>query len=170
MSGTVKLKLERANFVDADILTDICVRSFNREMMEYKNGRPGGPRHYDDARWHIFSMKEGVYHKILYNDQIVGAIIIALRGRIKNNSLYHWELVQMYIDNEYQHKGIGTFAIKQIEKWFPEMYKLTTGTPSFSVNNIAFYKKLGFSEIGEEYCRDEDIDLILFEKKYYEFK
>ncbi len=72
----------------------------------------------------------------------------------------------MYIDNEYKHKGIGTFAMKQIENWFPEMYKLTTGTPSFSINNIKFYKKLGFNETGEQYSSEEDIKIILFEKFY----
>ncbi|MBP7737782.1 MAG: GNAT family N-acetyltransferase [Spirochaetes bacterium] len=162
----MRLNLERANFIDANELTNICFNSFNQEMILYKDGKHGGPQHYDDPNWHIYSMKEGVYHKILLDNKLVGAIIIALRGRIKNNTLYHWELVQVYIDNEYKHKGIGTFAIKQIEKWFPEMYKLTTCTPSFSVNNIEFYKKLGFNEIDKIYCHEEDIEIILFEKLY----
>jgi predicted acetyltransferase len=166
MTNNNKLRLERANFIDANELTNICVDSFNQEMILYKDGKPSGPKHYNEPNWHIYSMKEGVYHKILLDDKIVGAIIIALRDRIKNNSLYHWELVQMYIDNEYKHKGFGTFAIKQIEKWFPEMYKFSTGTPSFSINNINFYKKLGFNEVGEKYSPEEEIKLILFDKLY----
>jgi RimJ/RimL family protein N-acetyltransferase len=72
----------------------------------------------------------------------------------------------MYISPEYWNIGFGSFAVKQLEEWFPEMYKMTTGTPSFSVGNIHFYEKLGFTKTGESYCEDEQINLIIFEKLY----
>lgn len=162
------LKLERANFEDAVVLSQICRDSFNQENFLHKDGKACGPKQYDDPSWHIYSMKEGVYHKILYNNKIIGAIIIAFRGKktIENITCYHWELVQMFVSNEYKSMGAGTFAVKQIESWFPEMYKMTAGTPSFSKGNIRFYKNLGFNIIGEDYCRGEDIKIVLFEKTY----
>jgi predicted acetyltransferase len=161
------LKLERANFEDAIVLSQICRDSFNQESI-LQVGKAGGPKQYDDPSWHIYSMKEGVYHKILYNNKIIGAILLAFRGKktIENTACYHWELVQIFIINEYKSMGVGTFAVKQIESWFPEMYKMTTGTPSFSTGNIQFYKNLGFNIIREEYSKDEDIMIVLFEKNY----
>jgi len=163
-----EIKLERANFSDAVELSHICKKAFDREMILYKDGKIGGPKHYDDPKWHIYSMKEGVYHKILFNLKLIGGIIIAIRDKkIKNKIIiYHWELVQMFIHPDCQNKGIGSFAVKQMEEWFPEMYKFTTGTPSFSIGNIHFYEKLGFKKIGEQYCEDEDINIVLFEKLY----
>ena len=162
------LKLERADFIDAVEMADICRRSFDQEMILHKDGKPGGPKNYDDPDWHVHSMKEGVYHRIMHKSRIIGAVIIALRGKINKNGrdLYHWELVQIFIDNDYKNKGVGTFAVKQIEMWFPEMYKLTTGTPSFSAGNIRFYERLGFKKTGERYFEDEKIDIVLLEKLY----
>ncbi len=168
MLDTNDLKLERSNFEDAIVLSQICCNSFNQEMILNKDGKAGGPKQYDDPSWHIHSMKEGVYYKILYKTKIIGAIILAFRGKktIENTAYYHWELVQMFISNEYKSMGAGTFAVKQIESWFPEMFKMTTGTPSFSKGNIQFHKNLGFNIIGEEYNKDEDVKIILFEKVY----
>lgn len=162
------LKLERANFTDAFKLSQICKNSFDQEMILHKDGKSGGPKHYDDPTWHIHSMKEGVYHKILHKSEIIGAIIIAFRNKIVKvqKPLYHFELVQMFVDNDYKNNGVGTFAIKQIEEWFPEMYKLTSATPSFSIGNIHFYNTLGFIKIGEQNSDDDKINLILFEKVY----
>lgn len=155
--------IKRADFTDAVALAEICKKSFDQEMILRRDGTPGGPPFYNDPAWHIYSMKEGVYHKIFYQNELVGGIIIAFRG--KKDELYHWELVQIYIDPEHWNKGIGSIAIQQIESWFPEMYKLTTGTPSFSTTNIQFYKKLGFKCSGES-ISDEHLKIILFEKLY----
>ncbi len=109
-------------------------------------------------------MKQGFYNKIIYDGKIVGMVVIAFRGI--EGELLHYELVQIFVDPDFWNKGIGSAAIKQIEEWFPEMYKFTTGTPAFSITNIKFYEKLGFKKVDEVFMKEEGISLVLFEKIY----
>lgn len=85
------LKLERANFTDAKELASICKKSFDQEMILNRDGKPGGPPSYDDPDWHIYSMKEGFYNKIIFDGKIVGSIIMALRGEEDNTNLVLFE-------------------------------------------------------------------------------
>lgn len=157
-------ELIRANFSDADEMAKLCKKSFDRESILHKDGNPGGPQSYDDPAWHIMSMKQGFYCKIMCDGKLVGMILIAFRGM--EGEFVQYELVQVFVDPDFWNKGIGTVAIRQIEEWFPEMYKLTTSTPKFSVKNIKFYEKLGFKIVDEVFNKEEGIDLVLFEKTY----
>ena len=142
-----KVKILRANFSDATVLAEICKKAFDHISEKYQ-GKKEGPPGYDMPHWHTIAMKEGVYFQILLHDKIIGAIIIALRDKRKatKKEIYHWELVQMFIDPEYQGKGIGSFAVKEVERFFPEMYLLTLATPVKYISNNDFYKKLGFKK------------------------
>lgn len=160
----MQIELLRANFSNANEIAKLCKKSFDREMTLHKDGKPGGPPSYDDPAWHIMSMKQGFYCKILCDGKLVGMVLIAFRGI--EAGLLHYELVQIFVDPDFWNKGIGSTAIKQIEEWFPEMYKLTTSTPAFSVTNIKFYEKLGFNKVDEVFSKEDGFDLILFEKLY----
>lgn len=163
------VKLVRANFSDAAALAEICKKAFDHISEKYL-GHTEGPYGYDKPQWHTVSMKEGVYFQIVLHDKIIGAIIIAIRGKKKvaSNEKYHWELVQMFIDPEYQNMGAGSFAVKEVERCFPEMYLFTVATPAKYISNNDFYRKLGFKKIKEI---NSNNDLLLYSyEKYYNIK
>lgn len=161
-----KVKILRANFSDATVLAEVCKKAFDHISEKYL-GKKEGPSGYDMPHWHTISMKEGVYFKIQLHDNIIGAIIIALRGKKKttNKEIYHWELVQLFIDPEYQGKGIGCFAVQEVERFFPEMYLMTLATPAKYKSNNDFYNKLGFKKV-KEIISNNDV-LLYFYEKYY---
>ena len=84
-----------------------------------------------------------LYYKILFDGQIVGGIIVfELREK-------HYELGRIYVDPDFQNRGIGQQAVRQMFKTFPEAKKWILGTPSWAIRNQHFYEKMGFVKTRE---------------------
>jgi ribosomal protein S18 acetylase RimI-like enzyme len=68
----------------------------------------------------------------------------------------HYELGRIYVDPDFQNRGIGQQAVRQMFGAFPEAQEWTLGTPSWAIRNQHFYEKMGFVKV-----REAEIDLDL---------
>ena len=65
------------------------------------------------------------------------------------------ELVLIYIDPHFHHRGVGSSCIRFIERWVPSNWKgvvtliVDTVIPGY---NAAFYQRVGFSPVGNTEC------------------
>ena len=133
---------------DIPELTRAMTRAFDEDTRKYLGREKGGPPGYDDGKFFkkwLFSYDESRGHKVLADGRVVGgAIVWILPGG--NNVLG-----TIFIDPDYQGKGVGTRAWQFIEKRYPETKSWKLGTPGYSVGNRYFYEhKCGFRKIKEE--------------------
>ena len=138
------VKIEKATVETAVKLTEIQRRTFDDDN---KLKPPGcsmeGPPGYDSVKWNAGWIEKTPYYKILLNGQIVGGIIIYELGEKR------YELGRMWVDPDFQNRGIGQQAVMQMFEAFPKAKKWILGTPSWAIRNQYFYEKLGFVKIRE---------------------
>lgn len=138
------VKIEKAILEDVEKLTEIQTRTFDDDN---KLKPPGcsmeGPPGYDSVDWNARWIAKTPYYKILFDGQIVGGIIVFDMGK------GHYELGRMYVDPDFQNRGIGQWAVGLVFDDFPEAEKWTLGTPSWAIRNRHFYEKMGFIRVGE---------------------
>jgi len=128
--------IEKATTEDAERLTEIETRTFEddnklkppRCSME----RPPG---YDSVGWNAEWIEKTPYYKILFNDQIVGGLIVFHMGE------GHYELGRIYVDPDSQNQGIGQQAVKLMFRAFPEVNRWILGTPSWAIRNQHFFAR-----------------------------
>lgn len=143
----MELTFETITEQDVPALTDVMTRAFDHDTLTYLGREKGGPEGYDNGdffrKW-LFPRKESHGYKILLDGRIVGGFIVGIfPGR--NNALG-----TIFVDPDYQKRGIGTRAWQFVEATYPETKSWTLGTPSYSVGNHHFYEhKCGFTKIKE---------------------
>jgi ribosomal protein S18 acetylase RimI-like enzyme len=135
---------EKATPADAAVLTAVQKRTFDDDSRRFA-GRPGGgPPGYDSERWQLVTMiKAAAYYKILDDGQVIGGIIVFDKGG------GHFHLGRIWIDPDYQDRGIGGQAIRFIEQAHPQATKWTLDTPAWAVRNHHFYEKAGYVKTRE---------------------
>jgi len=101
-----------------------------------------GPPGYDSVEWNSNWIRKTPYYKIVFNDQIVGGLILFDHGD-------HYEVGRIWVDPDYQNQGIGQKAMAEMFKRHPEVNSWKLGTPSWAVRNQHFYQKMGFVKIRE---------------------
>jgi GNAT superfamily N-acetyltransferase len=89
-------------------------------------------------------MRLGDYFKIVIEGQIVGGIIVFRKGTRQ------YELGRIFVDPDFQNQGIGTQAFDYLWQAYPLSKMWTLGTPAWNVRTRHFYKKVGFTEVGED--------------------
>jgi RimJ/RimL family protein N-acetyltransferase len=138
------IKIEKATSRDATRLTEIQTRTFDEDS---KLKPPGcsmeGPPGYDSVDWNAEWIARTPYYKILFDDQIVGGIIVFELGE------KHSELGRIWVAPDFQNRGISQQAMRQMFEAFPEARKWVLGTPSWAIRNQHFYEKMGFVKVGE---------------------
>jgi ribosomal protein S18 acetylase RimI-like enzyme len=142
---------------DAQSLTEAQVRAFHHDSVLYPEVELGGPPGYDSVEQTLADMSKYLCHKILYDGQIVGGIVVFDRGE------GHYHLDRIYIDPAYQNHGIGTQAMRFIEATYPAR-RWTLDTPTWAVRNQHFYEKFGYVKVGEREEEGGNIILIMYEK------
>lgn len=156
------ITIEKARIEDADILTDIKRKVFDAEkekwlsfaekVVDYNIQPPG----YDSIEMGKYMIRELNYFKILYQEELVGGVIVTLEGK------RHGRVDRIFVDPEYQGKGIGSSAIRLIENKFPLVKSWELETSSRQLNNHAFYEKMGYTKIFEsedEFCYEKRVQL-----------
>ena len=138
------IRFAKAKYEDAEKLTEVQIKTFDDDSRKFFGKPKGGPPGYNSVPWQKMMMKKGFYYKILAGNTIIGGIIVfkAKPG--------HYNLGRIYIDPDYQNKGIGTQAMKFVESTFRDAQKWTLETPKLAYRNLHFYEKLGYVRIGDD--------------------
>lgn len=82
------------------------------------------------------------YFKMIYDGRIIGGLIVSRRRA------GHYELERIFVDPDYQNKGLATNALEQAFAMYPDAQIWTLGTPEWNVRTKHFYEKLSFVQIG----------------------
>ena len=139
----MSIRFEKATPNDAVTLAKVSERAFHSDI-HCGAKKPGGPFGYKHDMWQTRMMTAGKYYKILFDDQIVGGIIVRVMG------YQYSEVTRVFIDPFFQNRGIGTQAFEFLWAEFPEVKRWTLGTPAWNQRTRHFYKKVGFVEVGED--------------------
>jgi RimJ/RimL family protein N-acetyltransferase len=133
----------KARSGDADRLARASERAFHSDI---DCGAPGlgGPPGYNSAAWQSKMMRFGDYYAIEIEGQIVGGLIILRKGTRE------YEVGRIFVDPDFQNQGIGTEAFQFLWKQYPLAKRWSLGTPAWNRRTRHFYKKVGFTEIGED--------------------
>jgi len=153
------IRFQRARIEDAEALTEVQRRTFDDDSRRFAGQSAGGPPGYDSVDWTLWAMKAGIYYKILAGDQIIGGVILFDMHR------RHFDLGRIFVDPDWQSRGIGSQAIRFVEKAFRYVKRWSLNTPAWAVRNHHFYEKLGYVKVGEEVPAGVDIRLYLYEKR-----
>lgn len=140
------LELKKATIDDAQLITDIKTKAFNKEINIYL-GRNGGPPGYDEVESEIYIIKNFIAYKIELDNEIIGALFLISLGDSK------MRFEDFVIEPSFQGKGYGYRVMELVEKTYPNINEWQLSTPVFSVGNQHLYKKFGYLEVS----RDEDL-------------
>jgi GNAT superfamily N-acetyltransferase len=137
------ITIQKAVISDAEKLTEIMKKTFdeeakrwilNQEIRDYNIQPPG----YSSVEMTKYMIEELVYYKIVYNEGLVGGIIVTITGQSFGR------IDRIFIDPDYQGKKIGSRVIELIEDEFPTVRTWDLETSSRQVNNHYFYNKMGY--------------------------
>lgn len=149
------ISLEKATILDAEKLTEIMTRTFDEEakrwlcdqgdVIDYNIQPPG----YSSVEMMKYSIEELDSFKVIMDDKIIGGIIVTISGKS------YGRIDRIFVDPDYQGKGIGSHVIKSIEVEYPSIRIWDLETSSRQLNNHHFYKKMGYEitfKSEDEYC------------------
>lgn len=151
--------IERAQIDDASELIRVKTNAFKEEANLYGSA----PACCNSLENQIKSIKEHYCYKILDENKIIGGMEVRQRGE------GYFRIAYIFVDLEYQNKGIGSMAMKFLEDEFPEAQRWILETSYLSYRNHHFYEKLGFVKIGESAPKPEKNGFYVFvyEKVYF---
>ena len=90
----------------------------------------------------------------MLDNRIIGGVIVFRKAPRE------YYLGRIFIDPDYQNRGLGTQVMGLLWKTYPLAKRWTLGTPAWNKRTRHFYAKVGFQEIGTE-----GHDGILFERR-----
>lgn len=143
-------RIEKASMEDIPEMTKAMTHAFDDDQKRHLGNPKGGPPGYDDGEFFRKWMppEDSVTYKIIVNDQIAGAVIV-------------WDLEggenvlgTIFVDPAFQRLGVGSVALRFIDRAHPKTKQWTLGTPSWALSNHRFYERNGFVKIREEEVDD----------------
>ncbi|WP_297417897.1 GNAT family N-acetyltransferase [Clostridium sp.] len=142
------LEIKKANINDAQQITEIKTRAFNKEINTYL-GRDGGPPGYDKVESEIDIIRKFISYKIELDNQIIGALFLI---PLEKNKMRFEDFV---IEPSFQGRGYGYRVMELVEKMHPDINEWKLSTPIFSIGNQHLYKKFGYVEVSRN---DDEIE------------
>jgi RimJ/RimL family protein N-acetyltransferase len=138
------IELIRVEMEDAKSLRDSQVKTFKDDNKNKSEGKAMGfPPGCDSIKWNSDRILENEVYKITCDGMLVGGFIIFTYGKNKK------EIGRVWIEPEYQNKGIGKKAFDILFKTVQSKTEWKLETPDWAVRNHHFYEKVGFKKIGE---------------------
>ncbi|WP_439876649.1 GNAT family N-acetyltransferase (plasmid) [Bacillus mycoides] len=98
------------------------------------------------------------HYTIFINGMIVGGIDVR---ELSNN---HYRLNRIFLDPDFQSKGLGSQIMQLIEEKYQNATKWSLDTPKENIKNHHFYQKFGYKIVGEHQITDK-LTLLDFEKQ-----
>lgn len=157
------LVFEELTEKDIDILTPIMKRAFDEDTRIHLGRECGGPPGYDNGdflrRW---ALRDDVTaYKISCDGRAIGSILLWINTETNANFLGN-----VYVDPEFQNRGIGKTIWGFVESEYPNTEVWRTETPIFSRRNHNFYvNKCGFHVIRIDNPMDLEQGSFILEKR-----
>lgn len=106
------------------------------------------------------SIRSSVKHIILCDDKPVGCI------SCRQSRPHEYEIGCLCVIPEYQGRGIGTQAIRFVQRYYDDWKRLTLVTPLHKPENVRFYtEKCGFRIAGTEKDGNTELARFLMERQ-----
>lgn len=153
----MKVELVMALAEDAEALTAIQRSAFKPLYEIYQDEE--SPFLEDETKilkW--ISLPNISYFKIYVDKELYGGIVYIDMG---NNEYY---LIRLFIKLSEQCKGIGTLAILEVEKHFPNAKKFVLDFPIGQLKNQKCYEKAGYIDTGKRDKITDNLILAIYEK------
>ena len=141
------IEIRKALLKDAEAITEIKIKAFNKEIITYL-GRNGGPPGYDKVESEKDIIAHFIAYKIVLDNNIIGGLFLI---PIEGNKMRFEDFV---IDPIYQGNGYGYKVMQLIEKMHPDIKEWQLSTP---VGNQHLYTKFGYKEISRN---DDEIEYV----------
>jgi GNAT superfamily N-acetyltransferase len=139
-----EIRLEVALETDAEQIRNMMVVIERDETHRwYDNGERVFIPGYDSVAMQKYHMWDNKYYKIIYNEILVGILLILYTGR------EHARVDRFYIEPAFQNRGIGSKVITLMEEMYPRVKIWSLDTIQKSTRNHIFYEKNGYEKIGE---------------------
>jgi GNAT superfamily N-acetyltransferase len=146
---------------DIYLFTQMFKNAFDKDSQIHL-GENYGPEGYDNGnflkKWYLH--KDVISYAIFSENRPVGGIAVWINENNENH------LGNIFIDPDFQNKGIGLIIWKYIEQKCPNTKIWRTDTPGFSMRNHYFYvNKCGFKIYRINDPKDRKGSSYLLEKK-----
>lgn len=141
------VNLEKALVKDAKELLELQKRCFEKYELKYGDF-DSNPYHMTLHRMEFnLKYKYGQYYKIydFIKDKIIGGIFL-----FELDSPSIMKIAQFYLDDEYQHLGIGTSVLEAVMAKNDQVTSWYVDTILSEDYNVSFYEHLGFVQIDYE--------------------
>jgi len=139
-----ELAFEAMDESDIPVLTHVMRRAFDDDAQKHFGRERGGPPGYDDGeffrKW-LLPYEQSVGYKVRSGGEVVGGIIVWILPKGDNI------LGTMFIDPDYQDRGVGEKTWRFIEARYPESASWRLQTPTRATKNHHFYAKCGFEQV-----------------------
>jgi ribosomal protein S18 acetylase RimI-like enzyme len=133
--------LQRATEDDAPWLADACARAYSG-YLERGAYVPGGLSRVDSPRSHLKFMEYFDYYRVSLGDSTAGGLMVAPRGP------GHVEVVNVFVDLEYQRRGVASAALSEAESLYADTALWTLGVPEWDEAAAGLARRAGYAEIG----------------------
>lgn len=137
---TNDIQLVPATEDDAGILALVSQRAYEQACEQHEQD-VWGPRGYKSAKDHLYYIEKLETYCIVYEEVVVGGIILS------ENGFEHKELVRLFVDPDFQDKGIASDAFNMLMELSPAK-AWTVGNPEWNKKTKGFLESNGFQKIG----------------------
>lgn len=153
----MELRIEKAEKSDLELIVQGQKKAFYECYQRYQDHEMSPYNVTLEMMNNI--LEHDFLYKIICDENIVGAIYVS-----ENPDQYHMKLHGIFIEPEYQDKGIGQSAIEHIEKLHNEAISWVLETPHDLKRNHHLYEKFGYKRTGEEDYVNENLSIIHYKK------
>lgn len=154
----MNIQLIKATPSDLETIVQGQKRAFYECYQRYQDHEMSPYNMTVDMMRHI--MENAFLYKILDDGVFVGAIYVC-----DNPDSRHMKLHGIFIDPDYQDKGIGRIAIEQVERLHHEAISWVLETPHDLMRNHHLYEKLGYRKTGVVEVVNENLSIIHYRKE-----
>ena len=149
------MKISKAKYNDLETILELQYIAYESEAIRYNDFSI--PPLKQTLNQLIEEAENSIILKATDNKNIIGSV----RGKLDSVIC---KVGRLIVHPDFQHRGIGSQLLIEIEHYFSRVKTFELFTGSDSENNIRLYKKFGYVESKKE-SLNEEIDLIFFQKQ-----
>ncbi|MBU3810221.1 MAG: GNAT family N-acetyltransferase [Candidatus Niameybacter stercoravium] len=153
----MNIYIEKAKMEDINELNNIQKAAFKRLYAIYKDEKSPYLKGVDEMiKW--LSLDKILYWKIYYNGRLCGGIAYYKKSEGK------YYLARLYIDPQYQGKGIAKQVILLCEREILDAKRYTLDFPIDQIANRKCYESAGYIDTGMREVINSKLTLAIYEK------